>query len=376
MRYCTYCLNTDTRPNAAFHKSGLCFPCAKHFAKVDVESEKKQKEFGEIYKFAKTHNQSGYDCIVGVSGGKDSTRQALHIKEVFGLKPLLVSMNYPPEQISQRGVDNLSNLISKGFDCVNIGCSPMLWRKAMRHAFIRHGNWAKSTEFALFASVPRLAVAYQIPLIFWGESAAALLGEMGVLGSTPYDGNRLKYSNTLGGGGMKWLTDAGFSKKELLQYTYPSDEEMSRARIKIVFMDYFMGEFSSFMNGNFSALRGLSIRKPDPVRDPDFYGTGMLDEEFININMFIRYLKFGFGRTSDNVNIDIRYGRTSRADGIELIKRFDGNYNPEILKKFCAYIGISIKKFWEIAHKFANKKLFENKKPGVYRPKFQVGVGL
>jgi hypothetical protein len=77
---------------------------------------------------------------------------------------------------------------------------------------------------------------------WWGESAAALLGEMGVLGAEPFDGNRLKYSNTLGGGGINWLTEAGFRTTEILQYIYPSDLEMSKANIKIVFMDYFMKE--------------------------------------------------------------------------------------------------------------------------------------
>ena len=370
MRYCTQCLNTDTRPNIVFREDGLCYPCANYLTPSKIDWDARRKDLKKIVDFAVANNQSGYDCIVGVSGGKDSTRQALHIKEHFSLKPLLVSMNYPPEQISQRGVDNLSNLISKGFDCINIGCSPVLWKKAMRHAFLKHGNWAKSTELALFSSVPRLAVAYQIPLIFWGESAASLLGEMGVLGSVPFDGNRLKNSNTLKGGEIGWLTSAGFARESILQYIYPSDEDMIKAKLKIIFMDYFMGEFSSFLNGNFAALRGLSIRKPNPRRDPDYYGTSMLDEDFININMFVRYLKFGFGRTSDNVNVDIRYGRISRQQGIELVSRFDGNYDPALLEKFCSFIGISTEDFWRTADRFVNKGLFKKVEEGVYRPKF------
>ena len=182
----------------------------------------------------------------------------------------------------------------------------------MRHAFLNYGNWAKATEFALFASVPRIAVSYQIPLIWWGESAASSLGEMGVLGADPSDGNRLKYSNTLGGGDIQWLTAAGFRHKDIIQYVYPSDDEMDRANIRIVFMDYFMKDFSSYTNGNYAALRGLSIRKPNPNIDPDYFGTSMLDEDYININMYIRYLKFGFGRTSDIVNLEIRAGRMTR----------------------------------------------------------------
>lgn len=159
MKYCTRCLNLSTRPNSAFSENGLCFPCLNHLEPKEIDWEERKQKLLEIKEFAKSNNHSGYDCIVGVSGGKDSTRQALYIRENFGLNPLLVSMNYPPDQISQRGVDNLSNIISQGFDCINISCSPILWKKAMRHAFINYGNWAKATEFALFASVPRVAIA-------------------------------------------------------------------------------------------------------------------------------------------------------------------------------------------------------------------------
>jgi len=375
MKYCNNCLNTTTRPNVKFNNQGLCFPCAA-FKNKKFDWGVREKILNKIILFAQKNKKSGYDCIVGVSGGKDSTRQAIHIKEQFGLQPLLVSMNYPPEQISQRGVDNLSNLIRQGFSCVNISCSPQIWRKAMRYAFFKFGNWAKSTEFALFASVPRLAIAYQIPLIFWGENPSFLLGEMGTRSSKPYDGSKMKNSNTLAGGGLDWLVEAGFTSNQLLQYVYPSDREMKRAKLKIVYMDYFMEEFSIFLNGNFSALRGLSIKKPDPNKDPDYYGTNMVDEDFFNINMHIRYLKFGFGRTSDNVNVDIRYGRLTRQQGIDLVEKFDHKYDPKILNKFCEYLDISKKMFWSTVDKYVNTKLFDKIAIGKYKPKFKVGIGI
>jgi N-acetyl sugar amidotransferase len=376
MRYCTNCLNVSTRPNSVFDLTGLCSPCKLIEFELDIEDEKREQVHKEIIQYAKSNNQSGYDCIVGVSGGKDSTRQALYIRDHFKLKPLLVSLSYPPEQISQRGVDNLSNLIAKGFDCINISCSPIIWKKAMLHAFTKYGNWAKATELALFASVPRLAVAYQIPLIFWGESAASVLGELGVLGSSRYDGNRLKYSNTLGGGNVDWLIAAGFEIKDILQYIYPSDEEMAQAKIKIIFLDYFMKDFSSRMNGVYSALRGLNLRVFEPRSHADFYGISCLDEDFINVNMYLRYLKYGFGMTSDIVNVEIRSGRLSREEGISLIERFDGNFDQSVIQRFCAYLEISVDDFWKIVDQYVNKNLFEKVNLGYYRPKFTVGVGI
>jgi hypothetical protein len=246
----------------------------------------------------------------------------------------------------------------------------------MRHAFLNFGNWAKATEYALFASVPRTAIAYQIPLIWWGESAASLLGDMGVLGTDPSDGNRLKYSNTIGGGSVDWLTAAGFERDRILQYCYPTDEEMQRANLRIVFMDYFMREFTSFTNGNFASLRGLNIRQSDPLKEPDIFGTGMLDEDFFNINNYIRYLKFGFGKTSDVITPEIRAGRITREQGIELVKRYDGGYDPLVLERFIKYIDISVEEFWSTVDKYVNVNLFEKISSRVYRPRFEVGVGI
>jgi len=137
-----------------------------------------------------------------------------------------------------------------------------------------------------------------------------------------------------------------------------------------------MGEFTARSNGTYSALRGLSIKLPDPRVEPDFFGTGMLDEDFININMYIRYLKFGFGRTSDIVNTEIRYGRMTRVEGISMVERFDGNYDPEIFQAFSEYIGISQLECWEVIDRYVNLNLFERRGATNYVRKFKVGVGL
>lgn len=376
MKYCKKCLNVDTRPNIRFTEEGLCPPCAYYENHHDIDWDERKKELAEVIAFGKENNHSGYDCIIGVSGGKDSTRQAIYVKEHLKMKPLLVSLNYPPEQLSQRGADNLSNLISKGFDCVNISCAPQTWKKLMKKGFIQYGNWCKSTELALFSSVPRLAIAYQIPLIWWGENAAVTLGDLGVKGKSESDGNRLKYGNTLAGGDVSWLLDEAIERKDIIQYCYPDDREMERSGLRIVFLGHFWKNFTLIDNGNFSALRGLEIRSDKPDEIGDYVGTSMLDEDYITVNMMIKYLKFGFGRVSDHVNEEIRYGRMSRETGVALVNRFDGKCSADIIKSFCAYLEISVSEFWAVVDRYVNKTLFERVSEGNYRRKFEVGVGL
>jgi len=375
MIYCKNCLNVSTRPNIKFTEAGLCPPCSVYLNPTEIDWYIRKEELGKIIAFGKAHNSSGYDCIIGVSGGKDSTRQALFVKENLGMNPLLVSLNYPPDQMSQTGADNLSNLINLGFDCINVSCSPQIWKKLMRVAFYEYGNWAKATEIALFSSVPRTAIAYQIPLIWWGENAAVVLGDLGVKGKSGSDGNRLKYSNTLDGGNIDWILKEGLNKNQVLQFTYPSDEEMERAKLRIVFLAHFWTDFSIYTNGNVAALRGLTYKKPYHD-DADFWGSSMLDEDFFTMNMMIKWLKFGFGRASDNVNEEIRYGRMTREQGITVVEKFDGKCPEWIIDKFCEYIEISKFEFWRVVDGYVNKNLFEKKSEGVYLPKFKVGKGL
>ena len=81
------------------------------------------------------------------------------------------------------------------------------------------------TELALFSSVPRLAIAYQIPLIWWGENTALQLGDLNVMGKDGSDGNNLRKMNTLGGGDITWLINDEVKKDHILQYNYPSEKE-------------------------------------------------------------------------------------------------------------------------------------------------------
>ena len=193
-------MQPDTRPNIKFDEFGICPACNYFESLKKVDWDERKKELVSIVEFGKQNNHSGYDCIIGVSGGKDSTRQALYVRNVLKMKPLLVCLSYPPEQVTQRGVDNISNLITHGFDCITINPAPQIWKKLMKKGFLNYANWAKSTELALFSSVPRFAIAYQIPLIWWGENPALQLGDLKTKGQTGSDGNNLKNMNTLGGG--------------------------------------------------------------------------------------------------------------------------------------------------------------------------------
>ena len=376
MIYCNNCLQPNTRPGTKFDDEGVCPACRYHESLKFVTWSERVSELDGLRALGRENVADGYDCIIGVSGGKDSLRQAIFVKDVLKMNPLLVCLSYPPEQATQRGVNNLSNLSNYGFDCVTIQPAPGVWRKLMRRSFLEHTNWCKSTELALFSSVPRMAIAYQIPLIWWGENAALQLGDLNVMGKAGWDGNNLRKMNTLSGGDYSWLLDDEIKNEMILQYMYPSEFDIERSHLQIAFLGYFWEVWSLRDNGVYAALNGLEIRTDKPWEIGDPTGVTSLDEDWVTLNQMIKYLKFGFGRVSDYVNEDIRNGRMTRDKGIDLLTKYDGKCSEAYIKSFCDYIDITIDEFWQIVDKSVNLELFEKVKIGDYRPKFEIGIGL
>jgi len=375
MKFCVKCLQTDTRPGIKFDNHGICPACRYHESLKKVSWSDRFAELQDVKKLGKINSLSGYDCIIGVSGGKDSLRQCKFVKDVLKMKPLAVCLSYPPEQVTQRGVNNLTNLTNNGFDCLTIQPSPGIWRKLMRKGFYEHANWCKSTELALFSSVPRMAIAYQIPLIWRGENSALQLGDLNVMGKSSWDGNNLRKMNTLANGDFSWMLDDTITQKDILQYLYPSEFDIKRSGLQIAFLGYFWEIWSLRDNGAYSALNGLEIRTQKPWQIGDHTGVTSLDEDWVTLNQMIKYLKFGFGRVSDYVNEDIRNGRLTRDEGISLLRKYDGKCSKDYIRSFCKYIDITYDEFWVVVDKYVNKKLFRKISIGKYEPMFEIGVG-
>ncbi len=373
MKYCKNCLQPDTRPNSKFNEKGICPACSYHNLLNGVDWEERNEILMNVIDtFPKNHNQI-YDCIIGVSGGKDSTRQALFVRDKLGLNPLLVCLSYPPEQVAERGVNNISNLINLGFNVVLSTTAPKTWKKLMRESFFRFTNWARSTEMALFASVPQMAIRYKIPLIFWGENPGLQVGDLKTLGKNGFDGNNLRNMNTLSGGEMKWMYECGLEKKEILPFIYPSSEEFEKNNIQIVYLGWFLGDWSEVNNAMYSVSSGLEIREDKVENTGDLYGVTALDEEWVTLNQMIKFYKFGFGRISDYVNEDIRNGRLTREEGIKLIEKYDDSCSEENINTFCEYIDIKVDEFWGQIYLSMNKDLFELDKNNRIIKKFKVG---
>ena len=113
------------------------------------------------------------------------------------------------------------------------------------------------------ASVPKIAIRYKIPLILWGENPGLQLGDMKSLGRNGYDGNNLRNLNTLAGGSFQWLFEAGFTKENLISYSYATPSEFAESNIQIIYLGWFWKDWSGLNNGMYSLMNGLQIRDDD-----------------------------------------------------------------------------------------------------------------
>ena len=268
------------------------------------------------------------------------------------------------------------SLIELGFDVVLSSLSPQMWRKTLHDNFFQFTNWAKTTEQAILSSVPQLAIKYDIPLIFWGENPGLQVGDLKTIGKTGYDGNNLKYMNTVSGGGLDWMLKSGLARNKLNPYLYPSNEEFEKNNIEIIYLGWFWGDWSIIDNGMYAVLDGLEIRTDKVENTADLHGIFSLDEDWVTLNQMIKYYKYGFGRASDYANEGIRNGNITRETGIELVKKYDDACGASYIESFCEYIEISVKEFWQQVHKNVNKELFIVKNDGSIERKFTIGVGL
>ena len=379
MKYCRKCLQPDTRPNTNF-KSELCPSCnfsiqrSKEFQKDSFYD----LDISNFKNYIKPHLKevNGYNCCLGVSGGKDSTRQAIFARDVLGLNPILVSLIFPPELITIIGSNNLSNLSNLGFQIEIFSPAPLDWKRLMLLALKRFGNPLVPTEQALYASVPKFAISTGLKLILWGENPALQLGDLNTLGSHPFDGDNLRKTNTLKNTNLSWFKELDPKIESISPYQYPSEEEYCKSKLKTVFMGPVMHDWSLINNSVFACLNGIEIRDEEPEDIGDNYGVTALDQNITLINQVIKYLKFGFGRMTDFINEEIRLGRISRQEGIKIVEKYDGKCADKYFKNFANYLDISYEELWEIISKFVNYELFTKKDIDKFEPKFKVGEGL
>ena len=212
MRICKTCIQPDTRPGIYFDSNGVCGACLWEAEKKHVDWKSREKELIEIAGSVKKSSNT-YDCVIGVSGGKDSTFQALKARDLLGLRCLLV--NGEPENITDIGRHNIENLKNLGFDVLSLRPNPKIMKKLIRHDFYTRLNPVKATEYALWSSAYIVANNFNIPLIIQGENAALTLGVSLTGQSKDSDALQANSQNTISIPWQEYLKVDGVEENDL-----------------------------------------------------------------------------------------------------------------------------------------------------------------
>ncbi len=375
MKYCKRCLQPDTRPGIMFNTDGVCYACLYEESKKMIDWKGREKELSNIAGWAKEESakrQNAYDCVIGVSGGKDSTYQAVYAKERLGLRPLLV--NCAPDEITEVGRHNLDNLnrLSGGFDVISLRPNPVIAKMLAKNSFLERGNIVAASEYCLFASAYRIAFQFNIPLIIQGENAALTLGTVKNQDSSGNAFNVVELDTVRKFDLSELLEGTDLSEQDLYLYSMPDIEEMKKRGFRAIWLQYYVKEWSQVYNADFAVARGLLGRTSEDLHDLGRYRRfSALDSDLQIVNQMIKYYKFGFGFATDEACYDIREGRLSRDEAKWYVKEYDGQCGEKYITDACRYMGISKNEFYETLNKYVNKELFCNVE-GEWKPKFDV----
>jgi N-acetyl sugar amidotransferase len=335
----------ETKPGISFDDRGVCNACQYHEAKSTVDWDARWAELEALAAAAKKQAKGGYNCAVAVSGGKDSTFIALTARDRLGLTPLCICVEpcYP----TARGQRNLRNLSRLGFDIFSFQPNQRIMPTLLKRSFVEDGQPARAFEFMLYSVPVRVVMNYHLPLLLWGEDVGHDYGNVGA--GTPGDAAAQKDQPALAGADAgHWLVDGVVGVRDLVSFQHPTVEEIAAAGVSSHYLGHYL-PWDSRDTAAFAIEHGLEVRPDWEVWESGGYWPfEQLDDEIPVISHRLKYIKFGYGRATDQACRDIRHGYITREQGLRLARVYDGQINPDYIARYCRYIGISIQQFLNI----------------------------
>ncbi len=353
MRYCKLCVTPETHPLVRMEESGVCTACQSHATRADVDWVSRERLFREVVAYAK-ENSRGYDCLIPVSGGKDSYWQVVTCRE-YGLNPLTVTWRDPMRL--PIGQENLEHLVGIGVDHLDYTINPRVEKRFLHKSVQKYGVPGIPKHMALYNIPLRLAVKLGIPLIVWGENDSIEYGNLDDRSrgfEVDYEWLR-QHGVTQGTTAADWV-DADLSEKDLTPYFGPTEEELSRQEVRAVYLGYY---FPWDPVRTYEIAREHGFRAPE--KGPGYYTFDDVDSGFISIHHYIKWYKFGYTRLFDNLSLEIRNGRITREEAVDVIRQRGPETPEEDIAAFCEFLGISVRDFFAMCEKFRNRDIWEQR---------------
>lgn len=360
MTTCSRCVEPDTRPGITLDREGVCGACRGHEEKTRrIDWTARRRELESLLERFRSKDGSGYDCVVPVSGGKDSTYQVYMMKRVFGMRPLAVTYRYADR--TPLGQKNLDALRGLGVDHLEFAPAPEAERRFVKKALLAAGDPCIPDHLGIFAVTLRTAVNFRVPLIVWGENPQMEYGGSAADRDNPFLGREwLRRHGTLQGKTAEDWADSELSAGDLALYRLPTEEELDAAKLSSIFLGYYL-RWDPVENYRIASSVGFQ-KSPDGPK-MGIYDFADLDSTNMIVHHYIKWLKFGMTRLHDNISVEIRNGRMTKEEGLRLLEK--GERVPaEEVAILCRYLGMTEASFWEALEKFRDGKIWKKDSQG------------
>lgn len=354
----------STKPDLFLDEAGICNACRSYELRREVDWGCRKSELLGILERYRSKDSDNWDCIIPVSGGKDSTFQVVQMLE-FGMNPLCVTATTCDlTTIGRRNIENIKRL---GVDYLEMSPNPIVRAKLNKVGLTQVGDISWPEHVGIFTIPVRAAVQYKIPLIIWGENSQNEYGGP----ASAANNNTLDRAWLEEFGGLLGLRVSdligyqGIRRKDLIPYFYPTNEELQQVGVTGLFLGHYI-PWDGLANTLVAQAYGFEV-PPHPTLG-SMVNYENLDNYQVAIHEYFKFLKFGFGRATDHACLHIRRGRMTRETGLSIVKRLDGKFPWEYLGKSLEDtlrpLDISLDEFIKICDKFTNKKIFKRDADG------------
>jgi N-acetyl sugar amidotransferase len=361
IRYCTRCLMPNSRPRIVFDEEGVCNACLYAERKGrDIDWTERQREFRDLLDRFKSKD-GRWDCVVPWSGGKDSSTIVWRLKHDYGMNPLLVT--FSPMMPNEVGNRNREAMIQAGFDHLFFRPDQRVHRRLAKRFFLERGNQKVAWDAGVNSLPVQVAVNYRIPLIFYAEH-----------GETEYGGKVIHKDSAkvrdfteviehqIGDDPLNWV-DEEISEKELQSYRYPDLEEIRQTGVTAYYFAYFH-RWSMFENYHYIKERIPFSTHTKGRTVGTFTDFDSLDDKMDPLYYYMQFIKFGFGRAVRDASRMIQNGHLSRAEGLDLARKYDSEFPHEFFDEVLDYLDLKEAEFHEIVDKHRNPEIWEKSEDG------------
>lgn len=354
MIYCARCIYPANHPlNITFDSSGVCSGCRVHEEKDNLDWEIRYTRLHNLVQRYKSNSNKLYDCVVPVSGGRDSFFIVHTVKKELGLNPLLVSYNR--HYNTKIGLSNLAYLRAL-LDCdiLTLTIKPDIVKAITRETLQRRASMHWHVLAGQSVLPVKIAAGYKIPLIIWGAHQGC--DQVGMYSHCDEVEMTRKYraEHDLMGLEAEDLISADLPEQDLQPYIYPDDKEIESVGVRGIYLSNYIRWDSKAQHEKMLGLYGYQVGKLQRTFD-NYNDVDCL--HYAGLHDYIKYLKFGFAKATDHACREIRLKRLTRDAAIELVKRYE-QIVPEDIGIFCEWLGITEKELMNCINQHRDSRVW------------------